>query len=182
MILEPHSRFEWFPIHHPTQHLTNYVAGLSLRRVWHPRTRRRSPTHEASSWVRPSGVWMRLSESRCHLGLSSGARILVFADCGKCGDLLFIRGTPPTHTHRYTYLSIYLSNLSVLSIYLSIYLCPPFMFLRLLLCLTLTHSLSLPSVVLIHSHAFSLTLTHSHFDSFSLTLTHSHILPPIFIH
>ena len=160
MILEPHSRFEWFPIHHPTQHLTNYVAGLSLRRVWHPRTRRRSPTHEASSWVRPSGVWMRLSESRCHLGLSSGARILVFADCGKCGDLLFIRGTPPTHTHRYTYLSICLIYLSYLSIYLSV----PSLYVSQTLALSHSHTLSFSAFS--RSHSLSRIFTHSH--AFSL--------------
>ena len=162
MILEPHSRFEWFPIHHPTQHLTNYVAGLSLRRVWHPRTRRRSPTHEASSWVRPSGVWMRLSESRCHLGLSSGARILVFADCGKCGDLLFIRGTPPTHTHTDThiFLSICLIYLSYLSIYLSV----PSLYVSQTLALSHSHTLSFSAFS--RSHSLSRIFTHSH--AFSL--------------
>lgn len=103
---------------------------------------------------------MRLSESRCHLGLSSGARILVFADCGKCGDLLFIRGTPPTHTHRYTYLSIYLSNLSVLSIYLSV----PSLYVSQTLALSHSHTLSFSAFS--RSHSLSRIFTHSH--AFSL--------------
>ena len=108
---------------------------------------------------------MRLSESRCHLGLSSGARILVFADCGKCGDLLFIRGTPPTHTHTPIHISIYLSNLSVLSIYLSICALP--------LCFSDSCSVSLSHTLFLCLQSFSFTLTHFHSLSRILTLTHS---------